>query len=76
MSRKRAARRRAAKIRDKARSEELSPRQEAEVSTIALLLAMGATDPAASYVAWHGRCAICRVQVGSVSVQFVDTDPR
>ena len=75
MGAKRAARRRAAKIQDKARNEELSPEQEAGVSTVALLLAMGATDPAAAYVAWHGPCAICRVRVGAVAVQFVDARP-
>ena len=72
MSGKRAARRRAAKIRDKARQQELNSEQEAGVSTVALLLAMGATDPAAAYVAHHGPCAICRVRVGAVAVQFVD----
>ncbi|MDE2812576.1 MAG: hypothetical protein OXM01_06120 [Gemmatimonadota bacterium] len=51
MSSKRAARRRAAKIRDKAQNQELSPEQEAGISTVALLLAMGATDPATVYVA-------------------------
>ena len=75
MSAKRAARRRAAKIQDTASRQELSPEQEAGVSTVALLLAMGATDPATAYVGWHGPCAICRVRVGVVAVEFVDVLP-
>lgn len=74
MSGKRAARRRAAKIRGKAKTQALSPEQEAGISTVALLLAMGATDPATVYVAHHGPCAICRVRVGAVAVRFVDAD--
>ena len=75
MSGKRAARRRAAKIRGKAKNQKLSPEQEAGVSTVAMFLAMGATDPATAYVAHHGPCAICRVRVGAVAVRFVDADP-
>ena len=75
MSAKRAARRRAAKSHGKARNQKLTPEQEAGISTVALLLAMGATDPATAYVGWHGPCAICRVRVGVVSVQFVDALP-
>ena len=60
MSAKRAARRRAAKSHGKAHSQELSPEQEAGLSTVALLLAMGATDPATADVGWHGQCALGR----------------
>lgn len=46
MSGKRATRRRAAKIPDKARNQELNPEQEVGVLTVVLLPRMGATDPA------------------------------
>ena len=82
MAQKKAARRRAAEKRarrtkrPKSRTPPptYSPRDEEQLSDVALILAMAGTGPAAAYVAVHGECAVCRVRVGVALVSFVDLE--
>ncbi len=71
----RAARRCPAKIRPTQTAPTLTPEEAVQASMIEFLLAQEATAPATAYVARHGQCALCRVQVGLVSMKFVEVVP-
>ena len=71
----RAARRWPAKIRPTQTAPALTPEEAVQASMIEFLLAQEATAPATAYVARHGQCALCRVQVGLVSMKFVEIVP-
>ena len=71
----RAARRCPAKIRPTQTGPALPPDEAVRASMIEFLLAQDTTAPATAYVARHGQCALCRVQVGLVSMKFVEVVP-